>query len=200
MITGGRTDGGRLGDTPAINQRVQAPPSGLGRRRFVKLLSTAVAGGAAGCARVDAPEVGWRPLTGVEQKTPNYWIPFWWDGPGGAFSTPEEAGIEIERVHAAWMKYYDERWGDMEDWELLMATIYVDIQLFTGGTIRGNDPSGDTHTYGIFWYDHNQVDVAMATPYHWDRSLGIYTQGLEVLIHEWSHCARAKRNDIWFHP
>lgn len=155
---------------------------------------------ASGCSGVDEPEVGWRPLEGVQFKTPSYGIKFWWVGPAGGFNTPEQAGIEIERVHSEWMKLYKEKWGDLEEWELLMASIYVDIQLFASGAIRGNTGDRGVHTLGIWWYDHNQIDVAMAAPYHFDAGLGIYTQGLEVLKHEWTHCARARKGNMWFHP
>ena len=147
-----------------------------------------------GCGGPTDKEVGWQPLQGIEHKTPNYLISFWWIAPAGGVNTPEEAGVEIERVYVDWLREYAAKWGDREEWRLLLATLYVDIQLFPDSGIRGNDPSLDVHTLGIWWYDHNQIDVAQAAPYHWDSALGIYTQGLEVLKHEWTHCVRG-----WYH-
>lgn len=153
-------------------------------RFTIALLLASCSGG------VDDKEVGWRPLEGVEHKTPNYWIPFWWIGPAGSCSTPEEAGVEIERVYSDWRKEYIAKWGDKENWQLILATYKVNLQLFPNTGIRGNSTDLGIHTLGIWWYDHNQIDVAQAAPYHWDPALGIYTQGLEVLKHEWTHVVR----------
>ncbi len=135
-------------------------------------------------------KVGWQPLQGTEHKTPNYWIPFWWLGPAGGINTPDEAGVEIERLYSLWMAFYKEKWADKEDWELIIKTYKVDIQLFPDYEIPASD--GDLHSFrtGIWWYDHNQVDVAMAAPYHFDWAMGRYSEGLEVLLHEWTHCVR----------
>lgn len=172
----------------------------IDRRRFLGLAGAAGILGVAGCSGVKEKEVGWRPLEGTRYSTTYWGLPFYWVGPGGAYGTPQEVGDAIDKAYVEWMDYYKQRWADMEEWELRFATYNQNIQLFTGGAVRGDSTDFDVDTLGIWWWEHNQIDVAMDAPYHWDGAMSIYTQGVEVLKHEWSHCARWKRGDTWFHP
>lgn len=151
-----------------------------------------------GCSKVGVPEGGgWQPLHGTRYKTPRWFLEYWWTGPGGGIATPEEAGILIDSIYDEWQEFYMDKWGRAEGligYEIILDTYKVAIQLFPGSAIPGTGYSLHYTTVGIWWYDKNQIDTAMATPYHYDAALGRYTQGLEQLMHEWTHCTRG-----WWH-
>ncbi len=149
------------------------------------------------CGGPEEPEVGWRPLEGTEYLTPKYGLSFWWVGPGGAYSTPEAAGEAIDKAYQEWVGLDVVRYPDsnLSLQSRLQAIQGINIQLFTGSAVRGLDASGDVYTLGIYWPWQRQIDTAMATPYHYDEWLKIYTQGLEQLKHEWSHVLRGAGHD-----
>lgn len=139
-----------------------------------------------GCGGVVEQDVGWRPLEGDPYVTPKYGLTFYWVGPGGKYQTPEETASAIDAIVIEWHQIYEARWGFSLSRDQRVAAIRrVDIQLFQSWKIRGNGHPG--HTYGIWWPWQHQIDVAMATPAHLDTGLNVWSEGLQVLRHEWSH-------------
>lgn len=150
----------------------------------------------AGCGGVEDPEVGWRPLEGVPYTTPKYGITFYWVGAGGAYWTPEDVSAAIDRIYFEWLQFYEARFGfGLNRFQLLHVISRQKIQLFPGSRIRGNTTDPSVHTLGIYWAWEHQIDTAMGTPLHLDAWLGIYTEGLEQLKHEWLHVLRGASHD-----
>jgi len=149
---------------------------------------------AIGCGGVIPEETGWRPLTGTPYVTKRHGLTFWWVGPGGKYSTPEEASDDIDRIFLEWCPIYEARWGFALSRQQREAHLQrIDIQLFSGQKVRGNGQEG--HVLGIWWPWEHQIDTAMAAPYHWDAGMNRWSEGLENLIHEWSHVFQGAYHD-----
>lgn len=140
------------------------------------------------CMQADGPEYGWRPLEGARHETPKHKLVFYWTGPGGIHATPESAAAQIDVLLDEWHQLYEARWGyNLNRWQRRDHLRLFSIQLFQGERVRGNNPDGDTHTFGIYWPWQRQIDAALAAPRHWDSGMNVWSSGLQVLRHEWSH-------------
>jgi len=142
----------------------------------------------AGCGGVQEPKVGWQPLTGTEYLTPKKGLSFWWQGPGGAYATPEAASQAIDDAYTEWVAIDQAKFGgNLSPIARLTAIQRVDIQLFTGSAVVGNDTDLSTNTISIYWPWQYQIDAAMDAQPHEDKGLGVWSVGLQCLRHEWSH-------------
>lgn len=143
----------------------------------------------AGCSqRTVSP--GWQPLAGTQHFTPKG-FEFWWLHQTSRYLTPEAAGLAIDEAYEEWFTYYINRWGGVELF-LLPKLLAVKVQLWPYGEVPGNS---EERELGIYWIEHGQIDVAMKAPLHLDSWLGIYTSGIEVLKHEWTHVIRGPNHE-----
>lgn len=157
--------------------------------RYLPLLALLSLGADCGGVK-DPPATGYRAPHGEKHMTPRWGLTFWWTGPFGGISTPEECGERLDTLYDEWQAHYFVRFGhDQEPWELHMATLYEDIQLYQADSIPSNYHPG-AYTTETWWYEHHQIDVAVYAPYHLDTWLEIHTHGLEVVKHGWTHAAR----------
>ena len=148
------------------------------------------------CGGVGEKDHGWQPLHGTSYVTPKYGITFYWVGPGGKYQTPEEVSSAIDELIPDWYQIYEKKFGFALSREQRLSMIQrIDIQLFRGSAIRGNTGSWSVDTLGIWWPWNHQIDVAMAAPYHWDTGLDVWSEGLQVLRHEWTHVLQGE-----YHP
>lgn len=131
-------------------------------------------------------EHGWQPLQGTSFVTPKYGLTFWWVGPAGKYATPEIAADEIDRLLYEWFQIYEARFGfGLSRFSRQEYLQRIEIQLFADWKVPGNGDPG--HTLGIWWPWEHQIDSAMLAPYHWDAGLNRWSEGLENLMHEWTH-------------
>lgn len=138
------------------------------------------------CGGVDETEVGWRPLHGTPHVAPKTGFTFYWVGPSGKYLTPEQTATEIDTLFFDWCAVYEARWGfGLSRDQRKNHLQRIKIQLFQGNEIPGK--SAKDHEIGIYWPWEHQVDVAMDAAHHWDRGLNMWSEGLQVLRHEWSH-------------
>ena len=137
-------------------------------------------------------EPGWQPLFGTQCWTPKGFEFYFYAG-SPLYPTPEAAGEAIDRIFMEWAVWYQATYGDAWSYTLLPKVLPIVIQLFPFSEIPGNDE--DAVEIGIYWIEHAQIDIAMRARYHWDPAIGLYTQGLEVLKHEWTHVVKGA-----FHP
>ena len=140
----------------------------------------------AGCGGPIEPEIGWRPLMGEEHLTPKKGISFWWCGPCGSYTTPEEVGKAIDDLYVEWLALDLERFGgNLSPSARLSAIQRIDIQLVNDWKVSGNGHDG--YTMGIYWPWQHQIDIALAGPLRLDPWWGMLSEGLQGLRHEWSH-------------
>lgn len=131
---------------------------------------------------------GWQPLHGSQHVTPKYGLTFYWVGAAGAYQTMEEAAKAIDAAYFEWQGLYEAKWGYAIDrFRRQQAIQRISIQLFASSAIIGNTSDWSVDTLGIYWPWQHQVDVAMAAPLHWDAGMECWSEGLQVLRHEWSH-------------
>lgn len=129
---------------------------------------------------------GWQPLHGDQYITPKYDLTFYWVGAAGAYQTPEQAAQAIDAAYFEWQSLYEARWGyALDRFQRQQAIQRISIQLFADWRVPGNGDPG--HTLGIWWPWERQIDSAMLAPYHRDLGLDRWSEGLENLMHEWSH-------------
>lgn len=154
----------------------------MNRRAFLGLAASAFAG-----CYTSTVKPGWQPLSGTQHYSPKG-FEFWVIAQTSLYPTPEKTGLEIDRIFSEWASWYQATYGDQWIFTLLPKVIPVAIQLFPFREIPGNY-EGEVEL-GIYWQWHNQIDIAMKAPYHWDPAIGLYTTGIEVLKHEWTHVIR----------
>ncbi len=148
-----------------------------------------------GCGGPVEPESGWQPLHGAAYVTKNFGFTFYWVGPYGKYQTPEETGVEIDRLFwVEWCPAYEARWGfGLSRQQRQAALQRVSIQLFADWRIPGRGDPG--YTMGIWWPWDHQIDSAMGAAMHWDAGMNRWSEGLQNLIHEWSHVFQGE-----YHP
>lgn len=163
----------------------------LSNRSFLLCAIIAAMLGGAGCYE-HTVKPGWQPPFGERHYSPTG-FEFWFPGGTSLYPTAEKAGLEIDRIFTEWAAWYQATYGDEWIFSILPKVLPVTIQLFPFREIPGYYE--DFVEVGIYWEIHKQIDVAMRARYHWDPAIGLYTQGIEVLKHEWTHVIRGP-----FHP
>ncbi len=139
---------------------------------------------------------GWQPLRGDLHVTPKYDLTFYWVGAAGAYQTPGEAALAIDQAYLEWQGMYLSRWGGtLYPHQLQQAMRRITIQLFASSAVVGNTSDWSVDTLGIYWPWQDQIDVAMAAPMHWDAGMNCWSEGLQVLRHEWTHVLQGE-----YHP
>lgn len=139
---------------------------------------------------------GWQPLHGTPYVTPKYGLTFYWVGAAGAYQVPEDASKAIDAIYFEWQNMYLSRWdSNLYPFQVHRAIQRVSIQLFASSAIIGNTSDWSVDTLGIYWPWHSQIDVAMMAPLHWDAGMNCWSEGLQVLRHEWTHVLEGE-----YHP
>lgn len=144
-----------------------------------------------GCSQ-HTVEPGWQPLGGTEYLTPRGFS-FWWMHGTSRYRTPEETGLEIDRLYVEWNAWYTAKYHVAQPWTLLAKLLTVDIQLMPWSEIPGNDE--DAVEVGIYWEEHRQIDIAMASRLRYDGWIEAWSSGIEGLRHEWTHVIRGASHD-----
>ena len=140
---------------------------------------------ATGCGGPVDEEYGWQPLHGERHVTVKNGLTFYWTGPYGRYTSAAQVSLELDEVFIDWLELYEVQHGYQVSRQLRTQAMQgIAIQLFADYKVPG--PS-DKVEYGVYWPWEHQIDTAMGTPYHWDAYLGIHTEGLEQLKHEWTH-------------
>jgi hypothetical protein len=151
----------------------------------VKAFGAALMAAFMSCGGVEEEEYGWQPLHGEKHVTAKNGLTFYWTGAYGQYQTAEQASLAIDEAFLEWHQLYEAQHGFQPSRAVRTQHLQqISIQLFADWKVPGNS---EAYEYGIWWPWQHQIDSAIGTPHHYDPYLGIHTQGVEQLKHEWMH-------------
>lgn len=127
--------------------------------------------------RIDGP-----PTMFGDRHVTELGIPFWFFAASGPYDTPDSAGAAIDEAFRLWSTLEP---GFTQEGLLVVAKC-VEIQLYPGGKVPGDDLSLN---YAGYYWPQGIIEVAMDRRWT-DIYMNLDHVGVLTLRHEWRHALR----------